>query len=97
MSGDVGNSKCAFVALVGPPNAGKSTLLNQQVGAKVSIVSHKVQTTRAQIRGIAVAGDTQFISVLCAVLGTSVKDHGDAAVRNAHKDRRRRTAAHRRA
>ena len=44
-------TKAGFVALIGEPNAGKSTLLNQMVGAKVSIVTHKVQTTRARIRG----------------------------------------------
>ncbi|MGO7565730.1 GTPase, partial [Rhizobium johnstonii] len=43
-----------FVALIGPTNAGKSTLVNRLVGAKVSIVSHKVQTTRAIVRGIAI-------------------------------------------
>ena len=42
-------TKAGFVALIGEPNAGKSTLLNQMVGAKVSIVTHKVQTTRARI------------------------------------------------
>lgn len=52
-----------FVALIGEPNAGKSTLLNQMVGAKVSIVTHKVQTTRARIRGIAIEGDAQIVFV----------------------------------
>jgi GTP-binding protein Era len=51
------------VALIGEPNAGKSTLMNYMVGAKVSIVTHKVQTTRARIRGIALEGDAQLIFV----------------------------------
>lgn len=54
---------CGFVALIGEPNAGKSTLLNRMVGAKVSIVTHKVQTTRARIRGIAIEGDAQLVFV----------------------------------
>ena len=52
-----------FVALIGEPNAGKSTLLNRMVGAKVSIVTHKVQTTRARIRGVAIDGDAQIVFV----------------------------------
>ncbi len=52
-----------FVALIGEPNAGKSTLLNWMVGAKVSIVTHKVQTTRARIRGVAMEGDNQIVFV----------------------------------
>lgn len=60
---DDGKTRAGFVALVGAPNAGKSTLLNQLVGAKVSIVSHKVQTTRAIMRGIVMAGQTQVIFV----------------------------------
>jgi GTPase len=55
--------RCGFVALVGAPNAGKSTLLNQLIGAKVSIVSPKVQTTRSRILGIVVADATQLVFV----------------------------------
>ncbi|MGI8525080.1 MAG: GTPase Era [Pseudolabrys sp.] len=57
------NTRCGFVALIGAPNAGKSTLLNALVGSKVTIVSHKVQTTRALIRGIAVESQSQLIFV----------------------------------
>lgn len=57
------DTKSGFVALIGEPNAGKSTLLNQMVGAKVSIVTHKVQTTRARIRGVAIEGDSQIVFV----------------------------------
>ncbi|MEO1066208.1 MAG: GTPase Era [Pseudomonadota bacterium] len=56
-------TKCGYVALIGAPNAGKSTLLNRFVGGKVSIVSHKVQTTRALVRGIMAEGETQIIFV----------------------------------
>lgn len=56
-------TRAGFVALIGEPNAGKSTLLNRMVGAKVSIVTHKVQTTRARIRGIALEGATQIVFV----------------------------------
>ena len=56
-------TRAGFVALMGPTNAGKSTLLNRLVGAKIAIVSHKVQTTRALIRGIAVYGETQVVFV----------------------------------
>jgi GTP-binding protein Era len=57
------DTRCGFVALIGAPNAGKSTLLNALVGSKVTIVSRKVQTTRALIRGIAVEGKSQLIFV----------------------------------
>jgi len=53
--------RCGFVAVVGPPNAGKSTLINSLVGQKVTIVSPKVQTTRSRILGIALEGTTQII------------------------------------
>ncbi|MEZ5839943.1 MAG: GTPase Era [Hyphomicrobiales bacterium] len=56
-------TSCGFVALIGAPNAGKSTLMNTLVGAKVSIVTHKVQTTRAIIRGIAIAGESQIVFI----------------------------------
>jgi GTPase len=49
-------TRCGFIAIIGSPNAGKSTLVNQIVGSKVTIVSHKVQTTRAPVRGIAMHG-----------------------------------------
>ena len=55
--------RAGFVALIGEPNAGKSTLLNRMVGAKVSIVTHKVQTTRARIRGVALEGNSQIVFV----------------------------------
>jgi GTPase len=55
--------KCGFVAIIGAPNAGKSTLVNRLVGTKVSIVTQKVQTTRFPVRGIAIEGDTQMVLV----------------------------------
>lgn len=56
-------TRSGFVALIGEPNAGKSTLLNAMVGAKISIVTHKVQTTRARIRGVALEGECQIVFV----------------------------------
>ena len=60
---DINQQHFAFVAVLGAPNAGKSTLVNRMVGAKVSIVSPKVQTTRSRIRGILVEENTQLILV----------------------------------
>lgn len=56
-----GDTRCGFVALVGAPNAGKSTLINRLVGAKVSIVTPKAQTTRARVLGIVLRGESQLI------------------------------------
>lgn len=56
-------TKCGFVAVIGAPNAGKSTLINALVGAKVTIVSPKVQTTRMNVRGIAMHGDSQIVFI----------------------------------
>src|SRR5258706_7685472 len=55
--------RCGFVALIGAPNAGKSTLLNGLLGSKIAIVSHKVQTTRSLIRGITVLDRSQLVFV----------------------------------
>ena len=56
-------TRCGFIAVIGAPNAGKSTLVNALVGAKVSIVSRKVQTTRMPIRGIAIEGTSQLVFI----------------------------------
>ncbi len=56
-------TRCGFVAVLGAPNAGKSTLTNTLVGTKVSIVSPKVQTTRTRVRGIAMHGDSQVVFI----------------------------------
>src|SRR5215204_353543 len=55
--------RCAFIGLIGAPNAGKSTLLNALVGSKIAIVSHKVQTTRTLVRGITVADSAQLVFI----------------------------------
>ncbi len=83
-------TRCGFVALIGEPNAGKSTLTNQMVGAKVSIVTHKVQTTRARIRGVALEGEAQLVFVdtprasfvrAAALIAPWSPPHGGAALR----------------
>src|ERR1700728_893596 len=56
-------TRCGFVALIGAPNVGKSTLVNALVGSKVTIVSRKVQTTRAMIRGIVIEDNAQIMLV----------------------------------
>jgi GTPase len=61
--GASGETRCGFVALIGAPNVGKSTLVNALVGSKVTIVSRKVQTTRALIRGIVIEDNAQIILV----------------------------------
>jgi len=61
--GAAGETRCGFVALIGAPNVGKSTLVNALVGSKVTIVSRKVQTTRALIRGIVIEDNAQIILV----------------------------------
>jgi GTPase len=63
MADNAGTARCGFIALIGAPNAGKSTLINALVGTKVAIVSHKVQTTRALLRGIATEGDAQLVLI----------------------------------
>lgn len=67
MSEDIKNidqpTRCGFVALIGAPNAGKSTVTNNFVGSKVSIVSPKVQTTRTQVKGIGIYENTQIIFI----------------------------------
>jgi len=58
-----GRPRCGFIALLGAPNAGKSTLVNALVGSKVAIVTPKAQTTRALLRGIAIAGAAQLVFI----------------------------------
>jgi GTP-binding protein Era len=61
--GEPGVRRCGFIALIGAPNVGKSTLINAIVGAKVAIVSHKVQTTRTLLRGIAMLAGSQLVFI----------------------------------
>jgi GTPase len=61
--GAAAETRCGFIALIGAPNVGKSTLVNALVGSKVAIVTHKVQTTRAPVRGIAIAGTAQLVFI----------------------------------
>lgn len=63
MIGEANGQRCGFVALVGAPNVGKSTLVNRMVGSKVSIVTPKVQTTRSRVVGIAMVGETQLVLI----------------------------------
>ena len=63
MMSDDGDRRCGFIALLGAPNAGKSTLMNTMVGAKVSIVTQKVQTTRSRILGVTALGASQLVFV----------------------------------
>ena len=72
-----------FVAIIGAPNAGKSTLVNQLAGSKISIVSHKVQTTRARIRAILVEGDAQVVLVDTPGIFTPKRKLDTAMVDNA--------------
>lgn len=60
---EIAEQKCGFIAVIGLPNAGKSTLVNHLVGQKVTIVSHKVQTTRQRVMGIVIEGNAQLIFI----------------------------------
>ena len=97
-------TRAGFAAIIGAPNAGKSTLTNRLVGAKVSIVTQKVQTTRFPVRGVAMAGDAQIVLVDTPGifqprrrLDRAVRDAGDRPRRQGRRQaRRRRRGVHRR-
>ena len=76
-------TRCGFCAIIGAPNAGKSTLVNQLAGSKVSIVSHKVQTTRARLRAIFMEGDSQVIVVDTPGIFNPKRKLDEAMVENA--------------
>lgn len=63
MNDDMTAKKCGFVTIIGAPNAGKSSFVNAMVGTKISIVTHKVQTTRTRVRGVLLQGNTQIVFV----------------------------------
>ncbi|HEX7110716.1 MAG TPA: GTPase Era [Aestuariivirga sp.] len=76
-------TQCGFCAIIGAPNAGKSTLVNQLAGSKVSIVSHKVQTTRARLRAIFMEGASQVIVVDTPGIFSPKRKLDEAMVENA--------------
>jgi GTPase len=78
-----GETRFGFAAIIGAPNAGKSTLVNQLTGSKISIVSHKVQTTRARIRAILVEGDVQAVLVDTPGIFAPKRKLDEAMVHNA--------------
>lgn len=78
------NKKCGAIALIGPPNAGKSTLFNKLLGTKLAPVTHKAQTTRRRIRGILTEDDSQFVFVDAA----GIKKPEDALQSNMMRDAR---------
>lgn len=76
-------TRAGFCAIIGAPNAGKSTLVNQLTGAKVAIVSHKVQTTRARLRAIVMEGQSQIVLVDTPGIFTPRRKLDTAMVKNA--------------